>query len=265
MKITALVENTAQGGFSRVHGLSLYVETGRHKLLFDLGPDGTLFENAKMAGIDLADVDTVVLSHGHSDHGGALGQFLEANKKAMVYAQRLAFEPHFTKVDSEDVDIGLDEGLRDHPQVVLLDGDYEIDEELSLFVVPNIGKCRSTANDTLYDKDGPDTFRHEQNLVIRGEKNVLLLGCGHAGVVNILEKARRFHPDVCVGGYHLYHPRTKQTVPEPLLREIVGELGQYPDTEFYTCHCTGKVAYAYLSERMGNMHYLPCGGSIEIG
>jgi len=86
MKITVLVENTCRPGFSATHGLSLYVETTRHRLLFDLGPDETLFDNAARLSIDLARVDTVILSHGHLDHGGALKRFLSLNHTALIYA-----------------------------------------------------------------------------------------------------------------------------------------------------------------------------------
>ena len=97
MTITALVENTAKGDLKAVHGLSLYVETPGHRLLFDLGPDGTLLKNAGRLGIDLGRVDTVVISHGHYDHGGALAAFLEVNHTARVYVQRRAFAPHYSK------------------------------------------------------------------------------------------------------------------------------------------------------------------------
>lgn len=93
MNITALVENQSRSGLKAVHGLSLYIETAHHKILFDLGPDETLFENARALGIDLRAVDTVVLSHGHGDHGGALAAFLRLNRDARVYVQRSAFAP----------------------------------------------------------------------------------------------------------------------------------------------------------------------------
>ena len=63
MKITCLVENHAKGDFKPRHGLSLYIETKQHKILFDLGPDETLLENAERLRINLAQVDTVILSH----------------------------------------------------------------------------------------------------------------------------------------------------------------------------------------------------------
>ena len=263
MKITALVENQSSGEMKPKHGLALYIETAHHKLLFDVGPDGTLVENAAKAGVDLAAVDTVILSHGHFDHGGGLKDFLTVNHTAKVYAHRDAFAAHYNKVAFVKINIGLSPKLMTHPQMVLLDGDTQIDNELSLFTVSNTGKCHSPANDVLLEQGGKDSFRHEQNLLIGGEKPVLIMGCGHTGVVNILEKAGQA-PAVCVGGYHLFNPVTKKTVPTQLLAQIAAELARYPDTAFYTCHCTGPAAYAYLQNRLPNMHYLSCGDTLEI-
>lgn len=264
MKITALVENCSHCELAAVHGLSLYVETQRHKLLFDLGPDETLLNNAKKRGIDLSRVDTVIISHGHADHGGALGKFLEVNHTARVYVQRTAFEKHFSKsLGFLKVPIGLDPKLMDHPQVKLLDGDFQIDDELLLFTVKDRSRYHSQANDTLYDGQGPDRFAHEQNLMIFGETNVLLMGCGHCGVVNILERAKEYRPQVCIGGYHLRIPAANKTVPEETLAGIAGEL-QKTGLDFYTCHCTGEEAYAFLARRVERMHYLSCGEELTV-
>ena len=264
MKITALVENQSNCELKRVHGLSLYIETEKHKLLFDLGPDDTLFQNAEKRGIDLSGIDTVILSHGHYDHGGALERFLQVNKTARIYAQRSAFEPHYSRFFLWNVDVGLAEEYKDSPQLVLLEGDHQIDEELRLFVVPKTDRCRSNANDSLYTKNGKDDFLHEQNLIIQEERTALIMGCGHAGIVNILERAREFQPELCVGGYHLNNPALKKTVPEALLEEIADELSGYPKVQFYTCHCTGKKAYGYLSRWLKNMKYLSCGDTITF-
>lgn len=264
MKITALVENQSSCELKAKHGLSLYIETDKHKILFDLGPDKTLFENAQKRQISLKDVDTVIISHGHLDHGGGLEKFLEINKTAKVYVQKTAFEPHYTKVLGIRFPCGIKEKFKDHPQVVLLDGDYKIDDQLTLFTVKDTSKCYSTMNDALYTGKEKDTFDHEQHLIIKEEKTVLIMGCGHSGVVNIMEAARQYHPLLCVGGYHLMNPNSSKSVPEALLDEIVKELKQYPDTQFYTCHCTGQTAYKYLSERMPNLSYLSCGQSIQF-
>lgn len=265
MTITALVENKSSCGLTPVHGLALYIETERHKLLFDLGPDDTLLKNAEKRGIDLGKVDTAVISHGHYDHGGALGAFLAVNRTAKVYVQRRAFEKHFSKsLGLVKVPIGLDRKLMEHPQVVLLDGEYRIDGELLLFTAADASKNPSPANRTLYDEKGPDGFAHEQNLIIFGGKNVLVMGCGHCGVVNILERAKEYGPKACIGGYHLMVPATRKSVPEEVLEGIAKELKQYSDIAFYTCHCTGEEAFRYLSEQIAGMRYLACGDKIVI-
>lgn len=264
MKITSIVENTSNSELKAKHGLSLYIETLNHNIIFDLGPDRTLFDNAKRRKIDLTKIDIVVISHGHIDHGGALRDFLEINNNAKIYIQRNAFEPHYSKTLFLKIPIGIDKTLKEHPQVFLVDGDYKIDDELFLFTVNEAGKCNSPVNDVLYDKDGKDDFSHEQNLLIKEKQSVVIMGCGHSGVVNIMNKAKMYRPRVCVGGFHLYNPITKRGVPDALLNEISENLKDYDDIRFYTCHCTGKRAFQYLSKQMTNLFYLSCGEIIDI-
>ena len=95
MKITVLCENTSYHGLPCEHGLSLFIETEHHKLLFDTGQSGLFAENAQKAGIDLSQVDICVLSHGHYDHGGALKIFSQINDKAKIYMNRYAFGFHY--------------------------------------------------------------------------------------------------------------------------------------------------------------------------
>lgn len=264
MKITVLVENQTHCELKAKHGLSLYIETKMHKILFDLGPDDTLFENAKARGINLSDVDIVIISHGHVDHGGALEHFLQINQSAKVYVQRKAFEPHYSRILFIKWNIGIDDRFMNHSRVVLLDGNYQIDGELSLFTVAQTGKCYSHANVSLYTEAAKDTFVHEQNLIIKEDKTALIMGCGHAGIVNILEEAAVYFPRVCVGGYHLYNPITKKTVSQAELCCISRELKKYPKIQFYTCHCTGMHAFKYLSQQLLNISNLSCGDRIEL-
>ena len=116
--------------------------------------------------IDLSKVDTVIISHGHFDHGGALKKFLEVNSFAKIYVQKEAFEPHYSKTLFLKTPVGIDSKLKSNRQVILLDGNYKIDDELSLFTVSKTNKCYSSANDALYGENGKDNFRHEQNLII---------------------------------------------------------------------------------------------------
>ena len=91
MKITALVENTRiSKQYKSKHGLSLYIQTKNHNILFDMGPNNLFMDNALICGLDITEVDIVILSHGHIDHGGGINNLLEYNKKATVYVQEFA-------------------------------------------------------------------------------------------------------------------------------------------------------------------------------
>ena len=262
MKITALVDNQSNSELKAKHGLCLYIQTKKHTILFDVGNDNTLFENAKMRGIDISQVDIVIISHGHIDHGGALSKFLEINSRAKIYIQRQAFQPHYNKLLFLKINIGINQKLENHSQINLIDGDYQIDEELRLFTVKSTEKCYSPMNDSLYEKNKKDEFSHEQNLIIQENQTALIMGCGHTGIVNILNKAEGY-VELCVGGYHLFNPITRKTASIKLLDHIIKELEKYKDIQFYTCHCTGMKAFTYLSQQMNNLSYLSCGQTID--
>lgn len=271
MKIITLVENTTAEEtdleLKTAHGLSLYIETDKHKILFDVGPDDALFNNAREMHVDLTQIDTVIISHGHKDHCGVLKEFLEINNSAKVYIQARAFDGHFAKNPDGDVDISLETDLFDHNQLVLLEGGYVIDEELEVFTVSTEDEYYSSANNSLYCvNDGvanKDDFCHEQNLIIKENGNVLIMGCAHKGVINIMQQAAKFEPTVCVGGFHLFNPDTGKTVPKEELDTIAVELDKI-DAQFYTCHCTGVEAFEYINERASNIHYLSCGMTLII-
>ena len=96
IKITTLVENSVYGkGLQGEHGLSLLVDTGEHRLLFDTGASDLFIRNARILGIDLKEVDFLVLSHGHRDHTGGLHHFLAVNDKAQVVCKRELFQLKF--------------------------------------------------------------------------------------------------------------------------------------------------------------------------
>lgn len=268
MIVKVLVENTAVSSeYGSVHGLSLYIETMEHKILFDLGPGKLFLENAAKLGVKIDEIDTVIISHGHYDHGGALGVFLQHNHKAKIYINRRAFDRHFSKVLIAYVGIGLDASLASHKQVVLTDGNVEPDKELMIIADVKERELYPLSNRCLYmsekGKKRRDDFSHEHSLLIReGENRVLLAGCAHCGVINILNKANRDLGENIthlIGGFHIWKDKSPD-----LVRDIAQRLGSY-DIRYYTCHCTGLDNFALLQEELGErIKYVPAGTVLQI-
>ena len=138
MRIVNLVENTeGVSGCAVEHGLCFYIETEKHKLLMDTGASYLLLENAEKLGVDLTEVDTVVLSHGHYDHGGGILPFAKINPTAKIYVPEEAFGEYYSMNKAgEPRYIGLAKEIQELPQLVTVsaeDGIYRIDDELFLF------------------------------------------------------------------------------------------------------------------------------------
>ena len=111
MKIVALIENTTRTCRPVEHGLSLYIETDRHCLLFDTGQSPLLAENAAFFGVDLKKVDLCFLSHGHYDHGGGLAAFAAiVNHPALRELPFCLETPH--ELDGYAKEIAMLRGLR---------------------------------------------------------------------------------------------------------------------------------------------------------
>lgn len=202
IQITALVENTsADPRLGAEHGLSLYIETGAHHILFDMGQTALYAANARALGVDLAGVDLAVLSHGHYDHGGGLAHFLAANPGAPVYLSRYAFEPHY---HGSTKNIGLEPALAQNLRLRFTGETTPLGDGLTLYACnarPRRHDLGSFGLTTV--RDGAfvaEDFRHEQYLLIeQAGKRVLISGCFHKGILDLVEW---FRPDVLVGGFH---------------------------------------------------------------
>lgn len=274
MRIITLVENQSiLPELGAEHGLSLFVEVGKRSILFDMGKGDLFLKNAEVLGCSVASVDMAILSHGHYDHGGGLSAFFSANDHARVYVRKSAFLPHRSnRPNGELANIGLDAALQDSERICFTSELETLDDTLTLYSGVMERELFSDCNATILklrdDVAVPDDFLHEQNLILRdGSKAVLIAGCAHCGIVNILNRAAEIlgrMPDVVVGGFHLQNPTTKKSEPESRIRAI-GEVLRKTGSVFYTGHCTGEEAYDLLKKQLGDrLQTLHAGTVINI-
>lgn len=273
MQIINLIENTSGANDCITgHGLSFYIETAAHKLLMDAGPSAAILENAEKLGISLAEVDTVILSHGHYDHGGGILPFTKVNNTARIYLHKDAAGDYYA-FDGREKGyryIGIDPEITELDQLVYVNQTTQIDENLFLFCNITGNRNRPDTNKRLLKKAGDhyiqDPFAHELCLVIKDAgTSFLFSGCAHNGVLNILDRYKELYksePDVMVSGF-LMMKKTDYTNDEiQNIRNTAYELKRY-HTVFYTCHCTGLPAYDIMKEILGGqLHYVHCGEEI---
>lgn len=273
VKIVVLLENTTESSKLKCkHGLSLYAETEKHKILFDMGPNDFFLRNAETLGVDIADIDIAVISHGHVDHCGGLKYFLEKNQKAKIYLRPQALEEHYVKVIGIPFYAGMDRTLLSAERFVFADDTHVIDDEITLFSNVNGQFPLPRSDGNLFMKRNgrlvPDDFCHEQNLIVTsGDSRVLICGCAHAGIVNIVHRAKTIvgnEPMAVIGGMHLYEPTMKCYERDEYIDSVAAALAEIKSS-YYTCHCTGEKAYEKMKARLGaHLTYLRTGAELQI-
>ena len=280
MKITVLMENTAlEGcGLSPEHGLSLYLEHRGKRLLLDAGSSGKFADNARVLGVDLSAVELAALSHGHYDHADGLRRFFQINKTAPVYVRPGAAGPYFAKDPDayRFIGVGRDIWEDSRERFVEVEGVYPLSE--GAWLVPETVHDPAFAGQAadLLVKRGeddfiPDDYRHEQSLVLEGEKGLAVFNsCSHGGIVNIVRGVLEQFPGkrvfAAVGGLHMFGRQNggMNCTPEYVCK-VADALKELGVEEIYTGHCTGEMALGLLKERFGpGCHALSTGQTLSL-
>lgn len=277
MKITLLVENTAEDNLKAEHGLSLLVEYDNKKILLDTGSTDAFADNAKIMNIDLSVVDVSVLSHGHYDHSGGYERFFKENSSANVYVRPQVFN-EFWSGNGGMHQIGVPQNLLDYfDRFTLILGLKELYK--NVYLVPHItmGLEKIGEKSKLYQgkcgKTIPDNFNHEQSLVIDTPKGLVIFNsCSHGGVATIIDEAKSYLDSkpvyAYIGGFHMKGTVNGQevcTFTDDELDALCNKLTEENVGYIYTGHCTGNIGYSKLKERLGNRLYrLTTGLTFEL-
>ena len=206
LKISVLSDKEALCGYGAEHGLSFLVEADS-RVLFDTGASDWFMRNAAAMGIDLDSVDTVVLSHGHYDHGNGL-QYIEGKTIIMHPG---AFARRISGRSGCDISIAID-----RQQVEIRNKIIETKEPLwltdNMVYLGDIERVISFEQECStpfhFANGSPDTVADDSALAVNTSKGLVVIsGCAHAGICNIVEQARSTtgtNKVYCViGGFHL--------------------------------------------------------------
>lgn len=253
LEVIVLRDNLAVRADLRAgHGFALLARVPGGSFLLDTGDSDETWANADALGVDLAEVHVLVLSHGHYDHTGGLPGLIERHGGLRVIAHPLAFEPRWstsggihpigpplTRAALETAGCRVECSAK---AVEVLPGVRTTGE------VPRVAGRGPSAPHLLAEHDGmcvPDDFADDLSVVVDvGEAVVVLTGCAHAGLLNIVARAEELagrSPVAIIGGTHL------ASEPEPTIAEIADELHRRGVRTLVPMHCTGERGATLLA------------------
>jgi len=259
LKVTILSTMLADEGIGE-WGFAALVEADWKRILFDTGArPNTVLENAKELKIDLSGVQDVVLSHFHYDHtAGLMSLRRELSKsnpaalsrvhvgKGIFLERRSLFSNRMIAMKKDNEATGGKFIEHDKPEEIVpgvwLSGPVpRLHPEKNYPAGVEVARTEGWVEDDLPE---------DQSLIFNTPRGlVLLAGCGHAGIINTLEYARKFiRPapvNAVLGGFHLYDAKEEQL-------DWTGEkLKEFQIIQILGAHCTGIESLYRLRQRLG--------------
>jgi 7,8-dihydropterin-6-yl-methyl-4-(beta-D-ribofuranosyl)aminobenzene 5'-phosphate synthase len=212
-------------------GFACLIHGTEKTILFDTGTNGSiLLANMEKLNIDLKEIDTVVLSHIHTDHTGGLNNFLEKNSNVTIYLP-ISFPRSFK------------DSVASYGATIV-----EIDE--SLKICPDV-----------FSTGQLGTSIKEQSLIIETNKGpIVITGCAHPGIVEIVKKAKEVVNDdiyLVLGGFHLFDTNKSE------IEKIISDFRDLKVSQAGPSHCSGDTARE-LFEQEYQKNYINIGVGSEI-
>lgn len=251
--------DTAQPRLASEHGLAFWIESEDRSILFDTGQGPALRNNVPALGVDLAQTDVLVLSHGHYDHTGGVKYALDLAHHAQVYCHPAAFQARYAVREGKARSIGIPRSpkrvLRRLPTHRLhwVLGPTMLSGHIGLTgPIPRTTGFEDTGGPFYLDTAGwrPDPLEDDMALWVETDEGlVVCLGCAHSGVGNtlryVLEISQKAKVRCIVGGFHLL------SASEERVERTVDTLRKMDIPIIAPCHCTGKDASRMLAKALG--------------
>lgn len=259
LKITTLIENE-RGKIENLHtehGLSLYIEIDNKNILFDTGQSGNFIDNAKKLGIDLNNLDYVIISHSHYDHAGGFKRLVEEyGSDFKLFLGKDFFEKKYSEAGGIYRYVGspFDESFLKEKNIEreYIEDTKRISENAMVITDFERDPDYENVNESMYIKDGDDyildKFEDEISLVLDTEKGlIVVVGCSHPGIVNMLNTIiKKTGKDIymLIGGTHLVKEDDEK------INSIIDYLKEKEIEMIAACHCTGTQGETMLSQQM---------------
>jgi 7,8-dihydropterin-6-yl-methyl-4-(beta-D-ribofuranosyl)aminobenzene 5'-phosphate synthase len=249
-------------------GFSVMIEYAGKKILFDTGNNSKIFAaNARALDVDLKDLDFVVISHRHGDHTSGLSHLLEVNPNVKIYSPAELFgvfgstlpKGFYKSVDTLPENMRYFDGKEPEAiptgnpwpraNFVLVDSRVEIAP--GIFIIPTISNVTGTLE------------LRELTLAIDTPRGlVVVVGCSHPGVEEILSAASAVNPHIhlLLGGLHLVK------TPDAEIERLTNALhDKWKIDRIAPGHCTGEPAFAKLKQTFGDSYlYAGLGSHVDI-
>ncbi|HPR41298.1 MAG TPA: MBL fold metallo-hydrolase [Candidatus Methanofastidiosa archaeon] len=257
ISITCLCDNNVKlsSHLRGEHGIAFHIDTGKNKILFDTGQSfSVLSHNAMELGIELENIDKLVLSHGHYDHTGGLDGLLDIASPT-IYAHPDIFQEKYKIVSSKEKYIGIPidrQAIERRADLILQTDSLEVCKGITMTgEVGRVHDCEAVPDQFAHKENGrmvKDDILDDQSLIVTNKgRAMVFLGCNHSGLMNTFDHVRGLTEvpvDTMAGGTHLV------AAGEERIGETI-EFFKKEDIIIYGFHCTGDKASFKMREGLG--------------